>query len=144
MPLPSWQRRAPGLPVSGSAGAFLVLRKARSSSIPDASPPKRSPCSVRESCTTRLSYQQPAFMHGIMSGGSISFTGTASLSCIWQGVTGSMGRGPVWFLAIKTEDGAGKGKISFYCRMLKVTRQGFYKYLATKTIHGNISSWRMP
>ncbi len=25
-----------------------------------------------------------------------------------------------------------KGKISFYCRMLKVTRQGFYKYLAGK------------
>ena len=36
------------------------------------------------------------------------------------------------FLAIKTEDGARKGKISFYCRMLKVTRQGFYKYLASK------------
>ncbi len=36
------------------------------------------------------------------------------------------------FLAIKTEDGAIKGKISFYCRMLKVTRQGFYKYLADK------------
>ena len=36
------------------------------------------------------------------------------------------------FLAIKTEDGVMKGKISFYCRMLKVTRQGFYKYLAAK------------
>ena len=36
------------------------------------------------------------------------------------------------FLAIKTEDGAIKGIISFYCRMLKVTRQGFYKYLADK------------
>ena len=36
------------------------------------------------------------------------------------------------FLAIKTEDGARKGKISFYCRMLKVTRQGFYKYLNNK------------
>ena len=36
------------------------------------------------------------------------------------------------FLAIKTEDGVIKGKISFYCRMLKVTRQGFYKYLAGK------------
>ena len=36
------------------------------------------------------------------------------------------------FPAIKTEDGAIKGKISFYCRMLKVTRQGFYKYLADK------------
>ena len=36
------------------------------------------------------------------------------------------------FLAIKTEGGVIKGKISFYCRMLKVTRQGFYKYLAGK------------
>ena len=36
------------------------------------------------------------------------------------------------FIAIKTEDGVIKGKISFYCRMLKVTRQGFYKYLASK------------
>ncbi len=36
------------------------------------------------------------------------------------------------FIAIKTEDGVIKGKISFYCRMLKVTRQGFYKYLADK------------
>lgn len=36
------------------------------------------------------------------------------------------------FLALKTEDGVITGKISFYCRMLKVTRQGFYKYLADK------------
>ena len=36
------------------------------------------------------------------------------------------------FLAIKTEDGAIKGKTAFYCRMLNVTRQGFYKYLANK------------
>ena len=36
------------------------------------------------------------------------------------------------FLAIKTEDGVIKGNISFYCRILKVTRQGFYKYLADK------------
>lgn len=36
------------------------------------------------------------------------------------------------FIALKTEDGVIKGKISFYCRMLKVTRQGFYKYLAGK------------
>ena len=35
-------------------------------------------------------------------------------------------------LAAKTEDGVIKGKISFCCRMLKVTRQGFYKYLADK------------
>lgn len=36
------------------------------------------------------------------------------------------------FIALKTEDGAIKGKISFCCRMLNVTRQGFYKYLADK------------
>ncbi len=36
------------------------------------------------------------------------------------------------FLALKTEDGAMKGKIAFYCRMLGVSRQGFYKYLANK------------
>ena len=31
------------------------------------------------------------------------------------------------FIALKIEDGAVRGKLSFYCRMLKVTRQGFYK-----------------
>lgn len=36
------------------------------------------------------------------------------------------------FIAIKTEAGVIKGKLSCYCRMLKVTRQGFYKYLAKK------------
>ena len=36
------------------------------------------------------------------------------------------------FLALKTEDGRMTGKISFYCRMLGVSRQGFYKYLANK------------
>lgn len=36
------------------------------------------------------------------------------------------------FIAIKTEDGGITGKISFYCRMLHVTRQGFYKYLVNK------------
>ena len=41
-------------------------------------------------------------------------------------------------LAIKTEDGVIKGKISFYRRALKVTRQGFYKYRQTKTVRGNI------
>ena len=35
-------------------------------------------------------------------------------------------------IAIKTEDGIIKGKISFYCRMLHVSRQGFYKYLSAK------------
>ena len=36
------------------------------------------------------------------------------------------------FLALKTEDGRITGKISFYCRMLGISRQGFYKYLETK------------
>ncbi len=36
------------------------------------------------------------------------------------------------FIALKTEDGNIRGKIFFYCRMLKVTRQGFYKYLTGK------------
>ena len=34
------------------------------------------------------------------------------------------------FSAIKTRDGAIKGKISFYCRIRKVSRQEFYKYPA--------------
>ncbi|MGE1063065.1 IS3 family transposase [Megasphaera paucivorans] len=33
---------------------------------------------------------------------------------------------------MKTEDGNSSGKLSFYCRMLDVSRQGFYKYLAHK------------
>lgn len=33
------------------------------------------------------------------------------------------------FIVIKTEDGTLKGKISFYCKSLGVTRQGFYNYL---------------
>lgn len=36
------------------------------------------------------------------------------------------------FLAFKTEDGRIKGKIAFYCRLLRVSRQGFYQYLARK------------
>ena len=36
------------------------------------------------------------------------------------------------FIAIKTEDGMIKGKLTFYCRMLHVSRQGFYKYLSIK------------
>ena len=36
------------------------------------------------------------------------------------------------FIAIKTEDGRLKGKISFYCRVLHVSRQAFNKYLKTK------------
>lgn len=36
------------------------------------------------------------------------------------------------FIALKTEDGAIRGKISFYCRTLKITRQGFYKYMSNR------------
>ena len=36
------------------------------------------------------------------------------------------------FIAIKTEDGEIKGKISFYCRVLKVSRQAFRNYLKNK------------
>ena len=36
------------------------------------------------------------------------------------------------FIAIKTEDGRIKGKISFYCKILKVSRQAFNNYLKTK------------
>lgn len=33
------------------------------------------------------------------------------------------------FIAIKTNDGLIKGKISFYCKMLGVSLEGFRKYL---------------
>ncbi len=33
------------------------------------------------------------------------------------------------FIALKTKDGAERGKIAFYCKALDVTRQGFYDYL---------------
>lgn len=36
------------------------------------------------------------------------------------------------FIALKTEDGKKKGKIAFCCRMLSVSRQGFYRYLANR------------
>lgn len=36
------------------------------------------------------------------------------------------------FLALKTEDGVIRGKISFHCRALKVTQRGFHKYLDGK------------
>ena len=36
------------------------------------------------------------------------------------------------FIALKTNDGEMKGDISFYCRVLHVSRQGFYQYLANK------------
>ena len=35
-------------------------------------------------------------------------------------------------IAAKTSDGAYTGKIAFYCRVLKVSRQGFYDYLRTR------------
>ena len=36
------------------------------------------------------------------------------------------------FIAFKTADGTHKGNISFYCRLLHVTRQGFYQYPVSK------------
>ena len=36
------------------------------------------------------------------------------------------------YIALKAEDGAARGKTSFYCRMLKVTWQGFYKYMSNR------------
>ena len=36
------------------------------------------------------------------------------------------------FIALKTKDGTQTGKISFYCRVLEVTRQGFYEYLRNR------------
>ena len=33
------------------------------------------------------------------------------------------------FIRFKTDDGRIKGDISFYCRTLKVSREGFRKYL---------------
>ena len=36
------------------------------------------------------------------------------------------------FIAIKTDDGRIKGKLSMYCKILNVSRQGFYKYLSNK------------
>ena len=36
------------------------------------------------------------------------------------------------FIAIRTEEGKIKGKISFFCRMLDVSRQAFHNYLKTK------------
>ena len=38
------------------------------------------------------------------------------------------------FIAIKTDDGRIKGKISFYCKVLHVSRQAFNKYLKTKDV----------
>ena len=36
------------------------------------------------------------------------------------------------FVALKTNDGKETGKIAFYCRVLYVTRQGFYDYLKNR------------
>ena len=36
------------------------------------------------------------------------------------------------FIALKTRDGEITGEIAFYCRVLKVSRQGFYQYLARR------------
>ena len=36
------------------------------------------------------------------------------------------------FIALKTENGAINGQISFYCRVLNVSTQGFYKYLRNR------------
>lgn len=36
------------------------------------------------------------------------------------------------FIALKTEDGELTGNIAFYCKVLHVSRQGFYQYLANK------------
>ncbi len=36
------------------------------------------------------------------------------------------------FIAFKSKDGELKGNLSFYCRALRVSRQGFYRYLANK------------
>ena len=37
------------------------------------------------------------------------------------------------FIALKTNDGQKTGKIAFYCKLLHVSRQGFYKYLEVQT-----------
>ncbi len=36
------------------------------------------------------------------------------------------------FISLKTKDGLNKGKISFYCKALEISRQGFYKYQENK------------
>ena len=47
------------------------------------------------------------------------------------------------FIAIKTDDGRIKGKISFYCKVLHVSRQAFNKFLKQKIPLGNIRHWQM-
>ena len=36
------------------------------------------------------------------------------------------------FIALKTEDSRKKGKITFFCKVLDVSRQGFYQYLINR------------
>ena len=36
------------------------------------------------------------------------------------------------FIALKTKDGSSKGNITFFCRVLHVSRQGYYQYLVMK------------
>ena len=36
------------------------------------------------------------------------------------------------FIALKTKDGSSKGNITFFCRVLYVSRQGYYQYLVMK------------
>ena len=36
------------------------------------------------------------------------------------------------FIALKTCEGGAKGRISFCCKALKVTRQGFHEYLKNR------------
>ena len=38
------------------------------------------------------------------------------------------------FIALKTCDGGAKGRISFCCKALKVTRQGFHEYLKNRKV----------
>ena len=38
------------------------------------------------------------------------------------------------FIAIKTKDGSIRGEISFFCQVLQVTRQVFYKYLTNRDL----------
>ena len=47
------------------------------------------------------------------------------------------------FIAIKTDDGRIKDKISFYCKVLHVSRQAFNKFLKQKIPLGNIRHWQM-
>ena len=46
------------------------------------------------------------------------------------------------FIALKTCDGGAKGRISFCCKALKVTRQGFHEYLKIVINPRNTKNWR--